>query len=252
MNLRTALSSVEDFYRRVYWYSDEATTVEGDGFTLSFSGLPWMHSVNHLWLHDIDALDDVLLKLAVQFFRRFNAEYSIVFTAVERPRLLFWLADRLYIERANTPMYALSGLPRPLNMHRDVRICRARSEDQEVILEILHKTFFMTPEAGRCVVRQEHFNDPTVRHYIAYVNDEAAACASILLHDRLASVWNVGTLRQFRRQGIASAILMRALVEAAQDGCDHSVLMASPMGKALYEEMGYHFVATTWFYGPME
>ncbi|MFN8420050.1 MAG: hypothetical protein U0528_12530 [Anaerolineae bacterium] len=45
---------------------------------------------------------------------------------------------------------------------------------------------------------------------------------------------------------------MRALVEAAQDGCDHSVLMASPMGKALYEEMGYHFVATTWFYGPME
>ncbi|MFN8420049.1 MAG: hypothetical protein U0528_12525 [Anaerolineae bacterium] len=34
-------------------------------------------SVNHLWLHDIDALDDALLKLAVCSFRRFTQSTAL-------------------------------------------------------------------------------------------------------------------------------------------------------------------------------
>ncbi|MBX3080741.1 MAG: GNAT family N-acetyltransferase [Anaerolineae bacterium] len=252
IELSAALASIEDFYRRIYWHADESTTMEGNGYTLSYSGIPWMHSINHLWMHQATPLNDQLLKLTTQFFKRFNAEYSLVYTEAERSATSFWLADRLYLERASTPIYGLQGLPRPEFLNRDVRIIRACALHQEELISMLNRTFFMGTEASRTVVREQHFADPTIRHYLAYVDEEAAACATVMLHDGIAGVWNVGTLRQFRKQGIASAILMRGLVEAAADGCSNSVLMASPMGKTLYEEMGYQFIANTRFFGPAE
>lgn len=253
IDLPTALSSVEDFYRRVYWHADESQTLEGDGYTLSYSGTPWMHSVNQLWLHHQPRIDDTLLHLAVGFFKRHQAEFSIVFSeAATFSPLRFWLADRFYLERASTPLYALKGLPRPSFMHREVNVVRACLAHRETLLDILNRTFFMGTEAGRCMVRPEHFLDPSIRHYLAYVNDEPAACATVMLFGDMAGVWNVGTLRPFRRQGIAAAVLMRALVDAAAEGYPNSVLLASPMGKTLYEEMGYRFVANTYFYGALE
>ena len=250
--LSAALASIEDFYRRIYWHADESTTMEGDGYTLSYSGVPWMHSINHLWLHQPTHVDDQLLKLTTQFFKRHNADYSVVFTESERSPLPFWLSDRLYLERASTPIYGLRGMPHPTFINRDVTICRAWAIHQEEMISMLNRTFFMGTEASRTVVRDQHFADPTIRHYLAYMNDEAAACATIMLHDGIAGVWNVGTLRPFRRQGVAAALLMHGLAEAAADGYTDSVLMASPMGKPLYEEIGYRFIANTRFYGPVE
>jgi predicted acetyltransferase len=84
------------------------------------------------------------------------------------------------------------------------------------------------------------------------VDEDAAACATIMVSDSVAGVWNVGTLRPFRRQGLASAILMQALVEAAEEGYADSVLVASPMGRSLYEEMGFRLIGNTYHYGPLD
>jgi GNAT superfamily N-acetyltransferase len=252
IDLSSALASIENFYRRIYWYADEAITVEGDGYTLSYSGVPWMHSINQLWLHQPNIMDESLLHLASQFFRRYHADYSLVFSEAQPSPLRFWLAERFYIERAATPIYALEGLPRPAFMHRDLTIVQACIGHQQTLLDILNRTFFMGTEAGRCVVRDEHFRDSSIRHYLGYVDGESAACATLMLSQGIAGVWNVGTLRPYRRRGVAAAVLMRALVEAAADGFPNSVLLASPMGKPLYEGMGYRFVATTYFFGPLE
>jgi GNAT superfamily N-acetyltransferase len=252
LDLTVALASIENFYRRIYWHADEATTVEAEAYTLTYSGIPWMHSVNQLWLHRPAALDDNLLKLACQFFKRYHAEFSVVFTAAGYSSLPYWLTERFYLERAATPIYGLNGMPRPPFVHRDVTIERAKTEHQEALLSVLNRTFFMGTEAGRSIVRNEHFHDSTIRHYLALVENEAAACGTIILSEGLAGVWNIGTLRPFRRQGIAAALLMRALAEAAADGYTASVLMASPMGKPLYEAMGYQFLANTYFYGQAE
>jgi GNAT superfamily N-acetyltransferase len=252
MDLNRALTSVEDFYRRIYWQAHGATTYSTPAYTLSYSGVAWLHSLNQLWLHHPEALDEYLLGLAADFFAEHNAEYSVVFSGDSWPRIAPWLAERHFGERIINPIYALHGPPHIVHSLPDARIIRACIDDQQTLLQVLYGVFFIGPEVGRCAVRPEHFSDPTIRHYLAYVGGEVAGCATLLLHDGIAGVWNVGTLRPFRRQGLASALLARALEDAANDGCPDSVLVASPMGRPLYEELGYVYVGSTYHYGPID
>jgi GNAT superfamily N-acetyltransferase len=254
LSLSAALNSIADFYRRIYWEAPTAITHTTPGYTLSYSGVTWLHSVNHLWLHHPDALDDRLLAAAGAFFRRFGAEYSVVFDDTMLPGVATWLVSRRFGERVSNPIFALHGLPRPLHVNPAARVVRACPEHRHELLRVLYSVFFIGPETGRSIVRDEHFSDPTIRHYLAYLgeDEDAAACATILITDSIVGVWNVGTLRPFRRQGLASAILTRALREAADEGYTDSVLVASPMGRSLYEEMGYRLIGSTYNYGPLD
>jgi GNAT superfamily N-acetyltransferase len=255
MHLETAIASLEDFYRRIYWQAHGAITRSTRDYTLSYSGVNWLHSVNQLWLNHIDALHDGVLARARDFFAPSGAEYSIVFNGNASPHVINWLSERHFSERLISPIYALDGLPHPRHAHRTVRIERVCAEHQHRLLHVLYSVFFMGPEIGRCIVRAEHFDDPTIRHYLAYVGGEAAACATITLsskHGKVAGVWNVGTLRPFRRQGVAAALLLWALTEAATEGYSGSVLVASPMGRSLYEEMGYRLIGNSYSYGLLE
>lgn len=251
MDPRTALANIEDFYRRIYWQAPGAVTHSTPDYTLSYSGVAFLHSVNHLWLRRPDALNDNLMALVDRFFAAHRAEYSIVLSADTPPPLVSWLAARRFVERYSSPIYALHGLPRPYNAHREARIVRACADHQRSLLEVLYGVFFMGPEIGRRIVCPDHFIDPNIRHYLGYVGQEAVTCATIMLSQGIAGVWNVGTLRPFRRLGLASAMLMQALVDAARDGCPDSVLIASPMGRSLYEEMGYELIGTMYSFGPI-
>jgi len=253
MNLSLALTSVEDFYRRIYWQAPAAITQSTPTYTLSYSGISWLYSVNQLWLHRIDALNDQLLHQTAAFFQPRGAEYSIVFTVEAPLAVASWLADRHFTERISSPIYALCGPPRLTHpIHRTARIVRVTAEHHSGMLQVLYSAFFIGPEVGRSIIRPEHFTDPTIRHYLAYIDDEPAACVTVLLHDHVAGVWNVGTMRAFRRQGLASTVLAYALTEAAAHGCPNSVLVSSAMGRSLYEKMGYQLIGTTYHYGPLD
>src|SRR5258707_11024522 len=97
-DLQIAIASLEDFYRRIYWQAGQAITHSRPEYTLSYSGLPWLHSNNQLWLHRLDALNDEVLALAQDFFGRYNAEYSITFNDPGQPEIISWLANRQYVE----------------------------------------------------------------------------------------------------------------------------------------------------------
>ncbi len=248
--LLSAFLNIEAFYRQVYWGAPTATTVRTDRYTLSYSGVGWLHSVNQLWLHSPAVLEETYLRLATRFFRRYDAEYSIVFTEPLMDGVAAWLRDGGYSERLSTPILMLDGLPRPRYIGSEAQIVRAGVSEQHDLLHVMYSAFYIGPEIARCIVRPEQFDDPATRHYVLYVAGEPVCCATVLLSGGVAGVWNVGTLRGFRRRGLASALLVYALTEAAADGYSLSVLLASPMGRPLYEEMGYRAIGSTVFYGP--
>ena len=84
MDLSTALASIEFFYRRTYWDAPTAITRSTPDYTLTYSGVTWLHSINQLWLHHPEALDNRLLGRAAQFFREYGAEYSVIFESAIR------------------------------------------------------------------------------------------------------------------------------------------------------------------------
>src|SRR5579863_460554 len=122
--VEAAFQSVEAFYRRVYWQAPTATTLWADDFTLSYSGVAWLHSVNHLWLHHalkaehIDRLIDSL-DAAEQFFRPFAADYNVVFNEPDGGDVAQPLAKRGYVERLRSPVLLLDKRPRAdkTNLH---------------------------------------------------------------------------------------------------------------------------------------
>jgi GNAT superfamily N-acetyltransferase len=252
MDFHDAVASVVYFYRHIYWQAPSAATVETPDYTFSYSGITWLHSINQMWLHSPDALNEDTLQSAKRFFSPHRAEYSIIFPEAQPTGQDHWITNHGYYERSKDPILVLEGLPRPHHTHRELNVVLARPDQQQTMLDVLYATFFMGPEIGRCAVRQEHFSDPTIRHYLAYVDDTVAGCITLLLDNGIAGVWNVGTLRQFRRQGIAAAMLMRTLAEAAAEGYHASVLISSPMGRPLYEELGYRQIGSNLFFGPGE
>src|SRR5688572_19592171 len=122
MYLSDVVSSIEYFYRRIYWQAPTATTLETPDYTLTYSGVTWLHSINHLWLGNVEILNDTLLDETAKFFRPYRAEYSIVITEPEPivAQYTQWLGERGYVERSGNPIYALHGLPRPKYVHREV------------------------------------------------------------------------------------------------------------------------------------
>jgi hypothetical protein len=125
MDLTTAVTNVEYFYRRIYWQAPSAITHSTANYTLSYSGVTWLNSVNQLWLHRPEALDESLFAYTRYFFAHYGAEYDIVFPDAT-PDLPAWLADRRFEERATNPIYALHGPPRPRYTHPTARSTRAR------------------------------------------------------------------------------------------------------------------------------
>ena len=59
------------------------------------------------------------------------------------------------------------------------------------------------------------------------------------LNGKVGYIQNMYTKKEFRRQGIAKALLAKTIEEARSRGCDKVILGATEAGRALYEEFGF-------------
>ena len=102
-------------------------------------------------------------------------------------------------------------------------------------------------------VRPEDFETPTpaMRMYWVDVEGEAVAVARSLMPGATATwMHDVETLPEFRRRGIARALLDHILADDALHGSEHSVLLATQAGSKLYPHVGYQQRALLQIYNP--
>ncbi len=73
------------------------------------------------------------------------------------------------------------------------------------------------------------------------VLDRGVAVASVYtyLHGTDCGIYAVGTLPQWRRRGLARALVEHALVDARHHGARTASLQSTPMGQPLYESLGF-------------
>jgi len=241
MDTHSAFLNIEEFYRRVYWSVPTATTVCTDSYTLSYSGVRWLASANQFWFHlPLDA-QAVYLRLAERFFKKkYSADYTVNIAEPLMPGAGVWLRDLGFRESLVSPMLIMDGLPDALPPNPHITIRRAFAKDQSALLQLMYEVFFIGPEIGRCVVQAAHFaSNAPMQHYIAWYDGQPAACGTLSLGHGFAGLWSVGTLRPFRKHGVATALVGYILNAAGSLGCAQSVLLASPMGRPLYERMGF-------------
>jgi GNAT superfamily N-acetyltransferase len=100
----------------------------------------------------------------------------------------------------------------------------------------------------------EGMHDGTGTFYLGYVDGEPAGTLHLLRDGGTAGIYAVGTRRSFRRRGVATALMRRAIADARAAGCDVIALRTLSGGDAerLYAAMGFApaFQSALWVMQP--
>ena len=84
-----------------------------------------------------------------------------------------------------------------------------------------------------------HLPRDGLRVYLAHVDGRAVACLITLDHEGNTSIEMVAVEPEARGRGIAGALLGHALADAAERGMPTSTLIATKLGRPVYERLGY-------------
>jgi GNAT superfamily N-acetyltransferase len=84
---------------------------------------------------------------------------------------------------------------------------------------------------------------PHIQGFVGYAAGEPAAAAAVYVTHGVAGIGWVGTRPAFRQRGFGEAVTWAAVREGFRRGARFANLQASPMGRPIYERMG--FVAMT-------
>jgi hypothetical protein len=94
--------------------------------------------------------------------------------------------------------------------------------------------------AGDNVVFHTGLLAENIAAFIAYLDGEPVSIAMTIVSHGVAGVYWVGSLEQARGKGLGQAVT--AAATNAGFGAEIASLQASPMGKPIYEAMGYETV----------
>ncbi len=81
-------------------------------------------------------------------------------------------------------------------------------------------------------------NAKNMRFYIGYYNGVPAATNMLILHNDTADMHWVGTLPEFRKNGLGYAVSCFPL-HLEKKEINHAILYSSDMGKSVYENIGF-------------
>ncbi|HZQ38079.1 MAG TPA: GNAT family N-acetyltransferase [Dehalococcoidia bacterium] len=85
---------------------------------------------------------------------------------------------------------------------------------------------------------------PDLTHYLGVLDGRPVGTAMRFTSHRIAGVFNVSTVPDYRRRGIGAALTWRAALDGLAQGCLASALQASTLGEPVYRGMGYRTVLT--------
>jgi GNAT superfamily N-acetyltransferase len=88
------------------------------------------------------------------------------------------------------------------------------------------------------------------RLYAARLAGRPVATAIAFDHDGDCGVYNVGTLPEARRRGLATALTAYVLHDAKARGCTTASLQATPMAESLYASLGFRDLGRIHEYAP--
>jgi GNAT superfamily N-acetyltransferase len=83
---------------------------------------------------------------------------------------------------------------------------------------------------------------PEGRLYLASLDGEPVACALMVDHARNSEVQMVAVVPEARGRGLSRLLLGHALADAAERGMETSTLVATRLGRPVYERLGFRAI----------
>lgn len=105
--------------------------------------------------------------------------------------------------------------------------------------EIFHTSLAESSEIINLFIQQ--IIPGKIKLYVAYYSGKPAAISMMIEHTNLVSLHFIGTLAPYRNKGLGYAVTQKPLLYAKQMGYAQAGLLASDMGKHLYEKLGFTY-----------
>jgi ribosomal protein S18 acetylase RimI-like enzyme len=120
------------------------------------------------------------------------------------------------------------------------------------LVELVTATFEFDMGVLARVFTPALLDNPAWHGYVAYIDGTPAATSTLFVHERVAGIYYVGTLPQYRKRGLGEAVTRRCVIDGFRGGCDVASLQASSEGQPIYERMGFQHVGYYRTYIPGE
>jgi N-acetylglutamate synthase len=107
---------------------------------------------------------------------------------------------------------------------------------------VVSQSFGMPREIADMFVSDKLGDEPDFELYVAYDKERPVASSALAISQRVAGVYNVGTIAEYRNRGLGEAMTWHAVRRGAASGCLLASLQASEMGQPVYERMGFRTI----------
>jgi ribosomal protein S18 acetylase RimI-like enzyme len=244
------ISAQAKLYRAIAGGSFEITSQWARGF----SGLK-IPTFNIFLPLSNEGLTDETLADTAAFFSSRETVYAIELVHDRFPQGPNYLNQRRYQPLPPQPAMYLATPPEAMPLNPAVTVERVTTVPALTGLCSLLQAVFDFPITDLIklysAVQLKDDLKNIIRHYLAFVDEKPVGAGTIICINNAASIWNVCTLDEYRRQGVATTLLQRMLSDAADNDCPLAMLYATPLAYNLFNKMGFDiFTQRQWFLPP--
>lgn len=234
--------------RRLFELDSGAAIEAGDGWLLG-AGTASHPLISNAAFRSDDRLDpDELLERARDFFGARGRGFAVWARAeAEEDRDLVAAVERAGLQKVFTmPEMVLDRRPGPCPAPDGVELRRVvSSEDAEDFWRVAvnaYATNGFPEEVFRFYDRHEGLWADDVAAFLALLDGRPASIAMTIVNHDVAGIYWVGTAQDARGRGLGQ-VLTTAAVEAGLGlGGEIASLQASPLGRPIYERMGFEAI----------
>lgn len=137
-------------------------------------------------------------------------------------------------------------------LNEDIRVPDSFSINQAIELKTLEQwrdvfaeSFQAPADAGQAWVdatMKGGQGQAPLKMYVGYLNEKPVATSILFNGAGVSGIYGVGTLPEARGQGIGSAMTLKPLLDARNQGFNYAVLFSSRMGYPVYQRLGFREV----------
>jgi GNAT superfamily N-acetyltransferase len=234
--------------RQLYELDPGAVVEEGPGWLFA-AGSAAHPVISNVALREDDGLDPgELIDAAREFFGRRGRGFSVwARHDVAEDKGLFAAADAAGLQAVYAmPEMVLRAPAEEPVLPPGAELRRLRSPDEATEYWHVATASYASLGFPSEIFAGYRDHSPLVRDnaaaFLAYLEDEPAAIAMTIVSGGVAGIYWVGTLETARGNGLGRAVTAAATNAGFALGADLASLQASPMGRPIYEAMGYEAV----------
>lgn len=233
----------EQFWHKFVLTIPFAEEVKGAVLTC-YPELPAFHFNHAASINVKDEETDHLLKMVTKYFQaRGSIDVCFRTSPITRPRtFISFLENNGFERKLEESVMVFKGKHLKDKLNPEIKIEEISEREIDVYAELFLTNFEMPTEWKKGIKRLAlNWIQQGWKCYLAYSKEKPVGTCLLSSLGRTGGIFNVGTLKEYRRQGIGTTLTVRAIMDSIDEGNSLHTLETDKGGNAerLYEKIGF-------------